>query len=84
MDSRGGQGILLGQIASNISLVWSQENDKIQHVLDSHVDEGEVSLNGQRKPLFTYTNQQADSSPLTEAGKDRTQAGHGDVELCPA
>ena len=43
MDSRGGRGILLGQIVSNISLAWA-ENDKIQHMADSHIDDGKVQL----------------------------------------
>ena len=43
IDLRGGKGILIGQIVGNISLMWT-EDDKIQYVADSHIDDSKVQL----------------------------------------
>ena len=77
MDSRGGRGILLGQIASNISLVWSQENDKIQRVADGHIEDNVVSLNegAADRAKISSMDEMADPNP----------GGHQEgVELHPA
>lgn len=48
-NPQGTRGVLLGQIASNISLVWNKDNDKIQHMVDRCVDDGKVELSELRK-----------------------------------
>lgn len=83
VDSRGAKGRLIGQIASNISLVWT-ENDRIQRVADRHIDYGEVSLSEARKSVFTE-NDKSEASPATSSGtSDEEGNQEGGVELRPA
>ena len=75
MDSRRGKGILLGQIASNISLAWT-EDDKIQCVADSHIDNGEVQLSKERS-AFTKPG----TSETDEIINPHHNSHNGGVEL---
>ena len=78
MDSRGGKGILLGQIASNISLAWT-EDDKIQHVADSHIDDGEVQLS--KGSAFTKQRHTPGTSETDKIINPHHNSHDGGVEL---
>ena len=78
IDSRGGRGILLGQIASNISLAWT-EDDKIQHVADSHIDDGEVQLS--KGSAFTKQRHTPGTSETDKIINPHHNSHDGGVEL---
>ena len=87
MDSRGGKGILVGQIASNISLAWT-EDDKIQRVADGHIDDSEVRLS--EGSTFTKqrhtpgTSETAKNSSMDEIINSHHGSHDSGVELRPA
>ena len=78
MDSRGGRGILLGQIASNINLAWTKD-DKIQCVADSHIDDGEVQLSKERSAFA-----KPGTSETDKIINPHYNSHDGSVELQPA
>ena len=87
MDSRGGKGILVGQIASNISLAWT-EDDKIQCVADGHIDDGEVQLSKGsaliKQRHIPETSETARISSMDEIINPHHDSPNDGVELRPA
>ena len=84
MDSRGGKGILISQIASNISLMWT-EDDKIQHVADSHIDDSKVWLSKERS-AFTKpeTSETARNLSMDNITNSHQGSPNDSIELQPA
>lgn len=81
MEPKGSRGILLGHLASNISLVWDPSTDKIQRIADGRVDEGVVSLSKirteEKAPI-------AQALATSETHIDDISDDDGGIELRPA
>lgn len=78
----GTRGALLSQMASNISLVWNKDDNKIQHMADRHVNNGEVELSEMQKLLNREKKDSHLPLPFTDESKSRTNGGG--VDLHPA